>query len=570
MNQPSSESNLSPQNLYSLSQLPELSASKQVSAEHFLQQGNRHYNNYLSREQKQDLEMAIVHYKEALDLNPGLPEAHVKLASALWDKGDLPLEAALDYCETCLRLNPLYYEAHLFKGYFLRHAKQWAEATEQFKLAIQKAGTENTAKARMALGRVLLDRARLPKEGSLLSRLGMAVQGFGNLALGCCLLPGDPKILPVFHNALISDIKVFSLLGAGRILKTLHLHGVSRMLYEWATRQMPQEAIFFHLLGDLHTRQDNFDAALYFYNRAKELDPENALIFKKLGQVYRECNDSANAMKSLEKVVNAEAGDFETVYSLAQLYSDRGDFMKALYHYKELLTEAPNNPYLHSNVGYILFKLEDFDGAILEYQSAIKLGKDPLWTATIAQTLGTIYYQTKQDLDSAARLFQMACRLDPNDLDCLAMLGDIYTDQGHFADAIQAYQYILKINPDNAECYNYLGYLLWQMDQNDEAVEAYRKAIDLKLDNPIAYNNLGVIYLDEKCQLAQALEMFEQAITLKTDYTLACFNVARSHEAMGHTAEAAKTYTRALALNTLNPELEDEEIQERLVQLFQV
>ena len=150
------------------------------------------------------------------------------------------------------------------------------------------------------------------------------------------------------------------------------------------------------------------------------------------------------------------------------------------------------------------------------------------------------------------------------------MLGDIYTEQGNFEQAIETYNYILSVEPDNAECHNYLGYLLWQLDKNDEAVEAYNRAIALNLDNPIAYNNLGVIYLDEKCQLKKALEMFEQAVALKPDYTLARFNVARTLEALGQTAGAAKVYTEALALNAENPELDDAEIQERLENLFQV
>src|SRR5205085_2602206 len=99
MNQRFSESR-SPYPLYPLSSLPELSSSKQISGEHFLTLGNRHYNNYLSRLQKQDLDLAITHYKEALDLNPALPEAHVKLASALSDKGAIELDTAIEFCDT--------------------------------------------------------------------------------------------------------------------------------------------------------------------------------------------------------------------------------------------------------------------------------------------------------------------------------------------------------------------------------------------------------------------------------------------------------------------------------------
>lgn len=556
--------------LFSLSSLPELSANLPVSAEHFLTLGNRHYNDYLTRNVKRDLDMAITSYRQALDMNPGLSEVHVKLASALWDRGSISLELALEYCDTGLLLNPDSSEGHLFKGYFLRRSGRLDEAIYHFRQAIEKSGQgQSPAKAKMALGRTMLQKARLSFETPQLNRMRMAVQGVWDLAVGCLQLPGDRNAFRLMQGALCSDVQIFSVLGAGRLLKAIRLQGMTAGLYQWSAKMMPQEPIFHHLLGDLHIERDNLDGALYCYTRAQELDPDNPLIHKKLGHAYHECKDLANAARSLEKVVEADAADFDTFYTLAQVYSDRTEYMKALYYYKELLNQNKENAYIHSNMAYVLFKLNDYDGAIQEYQTAIKLGKDPVWTATVAQTLGTIYYQVRQDLDAAVKVFQLASQLDPGDLDCLSMLGDVYTEQGNFEAAIQTYRYILEMEPDNAECHNYLGYLLWQMDKNDEAIVAYHRALALNPDNPIAYNNLGVIYLDEKCQLQPALDMFSKAFEQKPDYTLACFNVARTREAMGQTAEAAKAYTQALTLNAENQELSDLEIHERLDNLFQ-
>ena len=79
-----------------------------------------------------------------------------------------------------------------------------------------------------------------------------------------------------------------------------------------------------------------------------------------------------------------------------------------------------------------------------------------------------------------------------------------------------------------------------------------------------------MIYLDEQSNAVTALELFEKALSLKPDYTLAAFNIGRSREMMGLTAEAARAYSNALALNANNPELQSDEIQDRLNGLFQV
>lgn len=541
-----------------------------VSAESCLQRGNRHYIAYLSRHCRKELRQAVEQYKKALELNPTLAEAYVKLGVALWEQGGLSVDVALDYCEIALRLDPDYGEAYLRKGVLLRQAGRLDEALTSLRLAGSKP-QDHPAQVRLALGGLLWRQAfdadsPLP----LLERLQAVAGGLLECLRGCCLLPGDRTACRVLWTTLGSDISILGLSLTGRILKSVGLRALAVSLYEWSSRWMPHEAVFYHRLGDLRREQGDLDGAIRYYHQAHEQDPGNALLHKKLGVAYHHRNEPVNAIQNLEKAVENDAADFETHYSLAQLYAQQGDYMRALYHYKDLLRETPSNPYLYSNMGYVLFRLEDYDGAIRAYQTAVEAGEDPLWTSTVAQTLGALYYQVRHDVDSAERMLQMAHRLDSGNLECLTLLGDIYTEQGRYEEATSLYRHLLDAEPDNADCHNYMGYLLWQLDRNEEAIGFYRRAIELDAENPIAYNNLGVIFLDEKCAPDTALSLFERAVTLKADYTLARFNVARSLEALGKTAKAAKSYADTLEWNRRNPELNEAEIQERLARLFDV
>lgn len=541
----------------------------QLAAEQAFQKGTQHYNQYLARSIKKELEQAICAFHQAVELDPMLAEAQVKLASALWDQGRITTDEAIRRCESALELKPECSDAALFLGYFLRRAGRLEQSQVAFEQALHLKGNTQ-ARTRIALGGVLIHQAAQDTRLAAPIRLAKTVQGLSQFCLGLCSLPLDQQAFKITTDALATDAQIVAYTTAGRLLKSCHLTDATIRLYEKASHVLPQEPLFFHLLGDLQIEKDNVDAAIYFYNRCNELDPDDLTLHKKLGNAYSRCEDSANAAKSLEKLVEANAEDFDTLYTLAQIYTDTNDYMRALYYYKELLVENTENPYLHSHIGYILFKLEDYVGAIEEYQAAIKLGRDAVWTATVAQTLGTIYHQIQQDSDSALQLFQLATQLDPSNLDAWAMLGDIYTEQNNYEEAIGIYRRILQTQPNNADCHNYLGYLLWQLDKNDEAIEAYQRAIQLNIDNPIAFNNLGVIYLDEKCQLNKALEMFQHAVDLKPDYTLACFNIGRTQEALGQTTKAAESYSSALTLNAQNPELTNDEILDRLDQLFKV
>ncbi|MEB3288003.1 MAG: tetratricopeptide repeat protein [Vampirovibrionales bacterium] len=576
---------------------------EQESAEYFLKLGNRHYDGFLTRSASRDLDIAINCYRKALENNPSLAEGYVKLASALFDKGEMNVETAIQYCQTALSMNPELGEANLYLGYFLGQAGQMDAAIKTFKAVIEKS-PKGSPRPRMAYGRLLMqkalgkpelqksytDAARTKaakaniKTPSLFKRLQWGVQGATQLSIGLMQLPSDAYAFNVFKTALISDVQLYGLLSLAQASRRLGLAATSMWLLDYGCQKLPEEAVFFHKLGDFYRSRRQSDTAIYYYQRAQELEPDNAQLLKKLAGLYLDHQDVDNAIACYEKALtHSEArqstsakNDIDISYQLARLLTDKGEYLKALFYFKEIAKSEDQhprqgqNPYLHSNMAYVLFKLEDYDGAIQEYRKAVQNGDDPVWTATVAQTLGTLYHQVKRNPQAALEMFQLAYDLDPENLDCIAQLADLYIEQGHYESAIGAYQYLLSYEPENADCYSTIGYLLWQLDKNEEAIDAYHKSLQYKPSNPIAYNNLGVIYLDEYCRPEKAREMFHKAFEQNPDYTLACFNQGRAHEALGDTAIAAKFYSHALAMNKEFAELEEEDILSRIDGLFRV
>ncbi|MBX2860375.1 MAG: tetratricopeptide repeat protein [Vampirovibrio sp.] len=551
-----------------LNESPGTAAARKNALEH-LSQGNNLYNNFLSRSKSKDLDSAISHFRQALELDPNLAEGYVRLASALWDKGEINIEAALQYCQTAIHINPASPDGHLLMGYFLRKAGQLDQAMIYFETAILKAPFQSS-KARIALGSTLIHQSANNEQKPAIARAWDTGRGLLQFGLGLMLLPMDQKTSRLIQHALTLDVSIYGVLFAGHGLKFLRLNRLNKKLIQLACTRMPDEPVFFHVLGDQETQGKNPDAAVYYYTRAVELDTINPSLYRKLYGAYIACQDKPNATRCLEKLVEYDPHDADTLYRLGQLHSEEKNYIRALYYYKECLRLSPENPYVHSNLAYIMCKLEDYDGAIEEYHQAIAFSHDPLWTSTVAQTLGTLYYQIRQDYPMATDLFRTACQLDPENLDSWVTLADLYFHLGNLEQSLQIYEQILQKESGNAECYNYMGYLLWQMGRNEDATQAYQEAIQLDPTSHIAYNNLGVIYLDEWGDVEEALTLFEKAIALKSDYTLACFNVGRCLELIGERTDAAKTYSRAKDLNMLNPELTEEEIEDRISELFQL
>jgi Flp pilus assembly protein TadD len=252
---------------------------------------------------------------------------------------------------------------------------------------------------------------------------------------------------------------------------------------------------------------------------------------------------------------------------LVSLLEPQGAYIKCLYYMRRLLDTNPQDCRLHEHLAKLLLKMEDLDGTIESYQSAMFFGQTPVQVAGYAKTLSLLHYEKRQDMAAAVRTLRSALELDQDNPELLSTLGDMHFEQGDYHAALGIYQTLLEFEPKNAELHTYLGYLYWQLDDNRKAIAAYEVALELKPDNPIALNNLGVIYLDSCHQAEAAYPYFVQACKLKSTYAMAQFNRGRSLEQMDKTQEARLAYQLAHRLNEVAEELPGEEILNRLVKL---
>ena len=81
-------------------------------------------------------------------------------------------------------------------------------------------------------------------------------------------------------------------------------------------------------------------------------------------------------------------------------------------------------------------------------------------------------------------------------------------------------------------------------------------------------NYLDDRFLDIELHINQAKECFERAIEMDPNYALAHYNLARTLSIKGEKIEAAKYYQMALDINAITDEIDPEEIQDRLNNLF--
>lgn len=538
--------------------------SNDVNAARKLEEAREAHENYLIRQQENDLEHAIECYVDAIKINPALSESYYRLASLLLIKGQITVDGALEQCKTALTLEPKSVNAHIYSGYFQCLNGDFEEAEKEFTLAIANAG-KNSARPRLFMSKILF--SKIKNRGSSIKDM---VKFLYYLLSGSMMIMWDCPSIKMFCKFLANDFSVFSYKTIGETFEKMKLFPSALEAYSKGLEKTSQGNLFYQKMGDLSLECNNIEASMEFFKKAHELCPSNREILIKLATISQtyfpdEVDKTIDYYNSL-----LEFGiDLDKIYyELGHLYLHKADKVHAVSAFKLAQTLDPDNPYYNNSLAYAYIKAELYDDAIEYYQEAIKLNPDAEWTAIVCHALGAIYAEIKENYEAAEATFNAGIVLDPNNVDIYLSLGDMYMTINDIDKAIKTYCDAITIEPDNYLAYAKTGLALWEKDYLEESIVAFHKSIELNPDFEIAQNNLGVVYLDGIGDPKLSVEYFKNAIDINPNYTLAYFNLGRAYQILNEKALAAEYYQMTLDLNKITEELSEKDIRQRIHDLF--
>lgn len=541
------------------------SAQKSAKARMSLEKARIAHEKYLIRQNYKDLQEAIDNYINAVKYDPSIPESYYRLASLMWEQGQISINAAIDQCKTAVSLAPDNMNAHMYTGFFMKLAENYPEAMEEFRSAV-KMGKLKSARPRLILSQAILQKINT-QDGSAADYL----QFIYYFLSGSLMLAWDRPSLKMFYKNISDDFSVFTFNTVGKFLEKFKLYPAAENIYRKAVTETNHGEVFYHRMGDLALKNNEIDLTVDCYKRVLESNPLNREVLIKLATVlqtyFPESTDET--IDCYEKLLEFNIDNARIYYELGHLYLRKEDKINSISAFKLALEQDSENPFYNNSLAYAYSKAELYDDAIEHYQKAIAINPDNEWTAIVCQALGAIYAENKANIEAAVATYQAGIILDPNNYDLLISLGDVYMAQYDLDKAIRTYCDAITLNPENYRGYSKAGIALWEKDYVEEALVAYHKSIELNPDNEYSYNNLGIIYLDGIGDAEKALEYFEQAIELNESYTLAYFNAGRASQMLDFTNDAANYYQMAIDLNKITDELDEQDIKFRLHKLFE-
>jgi tetratricopeptide (TPR) repeat protein len=261
---------------------------------------------------------------------------------------------------------------------------------------------------------------------------------------------------------------------------------------EEALRQNPNDVNAHRMLARIFTRQigdsqqNRIDESMLKksieqYQKITVLDPKDTDSWLMLGRLQKVAQNSVDAEKAYQKVLDIEPDNEDALTGLAMVYADLGQ---------------------NEQAALILKKLSD---------------KNP--SAKSLRALASAYEQMRE-FPMAAETLKRALELNPPDAaDVKRELAQNQMFAAKYRDALKTYQEIVEEEPSDAQSYLRISQIYIQLKDFAKAREASEKARSIEPTNiDVRYNEVSILEAEGK--MPQAIQLLKDilASTAKRSY----------------------------------------------------
>jgi len=126
--------------------------------------------------------------------------------------------------------------------------------------------------------------------------------------------------------------------------------------------------------------------------------------------------------------------------------------------------------------------------------------------------------QMRAMLDQTAAPLLEAIKNNPNDLQSVVGLGNLYYDAQQYPPAIHYYERALQIQPDDADVITDLGTAYWYTGDADKAIAQFQRSLKIRPNHPGTLFNMGIVEWQGKMDPSAAITAWEQLLKANPDY----------------------------------------------------
>lgn len=233
------------------------------------------------------------------------------------------------------------------------------------------------------------------------------------------------------------------------------------------------------------------------------------------------------AAEELTTAVRHSLKSTECGFVVGEAMQQEEDWGRARVVYEEVLRQDPDFPEAHGKLSFVLYKMQDAEGAGREAEAELARWKD---NAEAHKNAG-LALALAHKFRPALKEYDEALRIKPGYLNAWldkALALDAMEDA---AGAIAAYRKVTVLSPNNALAYYNLGVALDKSGDTEGAIRAYREAKRCDPKRFDARQNLGRLLMftgrhhDSVAEFQELVKMYPDAEMARVGLAMALFRV---------------------------------------------
>src|SRR5229473_1994978 len=279
--------------------------------------------------------------------------------------------------------------------------------------------------------------------------------------------------------------------------------------YRKAVELDPSELSHLRGLGQALMAEEKFSDALAVYQKLADLMPDDADIYLRIAQIYREMHQLDRAEESLLKARQYAPGSLEVMYNEAMLYQAQGRYDDAIRVLSDAVTGVKGQSavlpsrrrslaILYQELGQLYKERQNYQAAIFTFNELGHLGdeEDRRARLLIMET-----YRSSKDLSKALQAGKEALAKYPNDPAIRASQALLLADNEQTEEAVKTLRVPSSHSETDRESYINVAQVYQRAKRYKEAEEAAHAAEVLPgqpREKALAWTVLGSIYERQK------------------------------------------------------------------------
>jgi tetratricopeptide (TPR) repeat protein len=294
--------------------------------------------------------------------------------------------------------------------------------------------------------------------------------------------------------------------------------------YRKAVELDPSELSHQRGLGQTLMSEEKFPDALVVYQKLADLMPDDADIYLRIAQIYREMHQLDRAEESLLKARQYAPGSLEVMYNEAMLYQAQGRYDDAIRVLSDAVTGVKGQSavlpsrrrslaILYQELGQLYKERQNYQAAIFTFNELGHLGDEE---DRRARLLIMDTYRTAKDLPKALQSGREALVKYPNDPAIRASQALLLGENEQTDEAVNMLRVQLTKSDADRDTYLNIAQVYERAKRYKEAEEAAHAAEVLPgrpRDNEMVWFVLGAIYERQKF-FDRAEDQFKKALSV--------------------------------------------------------